>query len=310
MRTKEIIKRFSQGLLLSLIMFTLWFIFLAIFSGIFGLTSESSDQENMLQFMAILLLICLINTSVIYYTILRSRWKGIKLISTITLQIFGIQFFLPLSEVLIFNNALNMPLNAVMSTLLSGLSMAIAFSFASAAILGMMREKNFAEVSNKRLQMPWHEFLIKFLVLAVITYPLLYSLAGYFIAWQFEAVRLFYTGSSEKLSFIKVVIQNFKESNLYLMQILRAALWIGIALPVIRMLKGKLWETVVVIGLLFALIMNSQHLIPNPYMPENIRLPHFIETASSNFIWGAAIALFMHRHHSSLTDFFLGSKIK
>jgi NADH:ubiquinone oxidoreductase subunit 4 (subunit M) len=40
---------------------------------------------------------------------------------------------------------------------------------------------------------------------------------------------------------------------------------------------------------LFALLMNAQHLLPNALMVPEVRLAHFIETASSNFVWGIVI---------------------
>jgi hypothetical protein len=55
------------------------------------------------------------------------------------------------------------------------------------------------------------------------------------------------------------------------------------------MLKGARPETVLAIGLLFAVVMNAQLLLPNPYMPEPVRMAHMVETGSSNFIFGAFI---------------------
>ena len=59
---------------------------------------------------------------------------------------------------------------------------------------------------------------------------------------------------------------------------------LAIALPVIQMSTAGWKQTGVLVGLLFALLMNTQHLIPNPYMPPPVQLWHFIETAVSNFI--------------------------
>jgi hypothetical protein len=36
--------------------------------------------------------------------------------------------------------------------------------------------------------------------------------------------------------------------------------------------------------------------IPNPYMPREIAMLHFVETASSNFIWGAVIAVAVNKY--------------
>jgi len=77
-----------------------------------------------------------------------------------------------------------------------------------------------------------------------------------------------------------------------------------LALPVIRMMKGRWQETAIAVGLLFAVLMNSQLLLPTPLMPEAVRMTHLIETASYNFIFGYFIIWLLHRHHSSLSDLF------
>ena len=61
-------------------------------------------------------------------------------------------------------------------------------------------------------------------------------------------------------------------------------------LPLLRMSKGSAWQIALIAGLLLALPMNIGHVIPNPIMPDpSVRLSHFIETATSNFIFGMVI---------------------
>jgi len=55
------------------------------------------------------------------------------------------------------------------------------------------------------------------------------------------------------------------------------------------MLKGGWLEAAITIALLFSVLMNAQLLLPNPYMPATVRMSHFVETASSNFIFGMLI---------------------
>jgi hypothetical protein len=81
-------------------------------------------------------------------------------------------------------------------------------------------------------------------------------------------------------------------------QIVRAICWVALALPVIRMLKGERLETVLAIGFLFAVLMNAQLLLPNPYMPEPVRMAHLVETASSNFIFGVLVGWLLTERHS------------
>jgi hypothetical protein len=45
----------------------------------------------------------------------------------------------------------------------------------------------------------------------------------------------------------------------------------------------------VVVGLLFALPMNMVHVLPSPLMTASVRLSHFIETTTSNFIFGLLV---------------------
>jgi hypothetical protein len=69
------------------------------------------------------------------------------------------------------------------------------------------------------------------------------------------------------------------------------------------MLKVQRTETALAIGLLFAVVMNAQLLLPNPYMPEPVRLAHLIETASSNFIFGVLIGwLLTQPNDGSIAD--------
>jgi hypothetical protein len=61
------------------------------------------------------------------------------------------------------------------------------------------------------------------------------------------------------------------------------------------MMKGAWPETALTIGLLFAVVMNAQLLIPNPYMPEVVRITHLIETATSNFVFGLLVGWLLAR---------------
>jgi len=36
-------------------------------------------------------------------------------------------------------------------------------------------------------------------------------------------------------------------------------------------------------------VMNAQLLLPNPFMPEPVRMAHLVETASSNLIFGVFV---------------------
>jgi hypothetical protein len=133
---------------------------------------------------------------------------------------------------------------------------------------------------------------------------ILYSTFGYFIAWKNPAVQAYYGGIDEGSFFAHMKVVFTITPWLEPFQTLRAVLWVLLALPVIRMMKGSWQETAFAVGLLFSVLMNSQLLLPTPLMPEAVRMTHLLETASSNFIFGYLIVWLLHRHHSSLSDLF------
>ena len=131
------------------------------------------------------------------------------------------------------------------------------------------------------------------LALALIALPF-----GYFIAWRNPAVREYY-GGVDQGSFVAQMGTVLRNTPwLIPFQIVRAMCWVALALPVIRMLKGQRTETALAIGLLFAVVMNAQLLLPNPYMPEPVRMAHLVETASSNLIFGFFIGWLLTQRHA------------
>ena len=74
----------------------------------------------------------------------------------------------------------------------------------------------------------------------------------YFIAWKNEAVRAYY-GGSDPGSFVTHITNLLRaEPLLFLLQVVRALLWLAIAVPVIKMMKGAWWESGLAVALLFA----------------------------------------------------------
>jgi len=78
--------------------------------------------------------------------------------------------------------------------------------------------------------------------------------------------------------------------------------WTALALPVIRMMKGRWWEAGLAVALLFSVLMGFLLLLPNPYMPDTIRMAHFVEVSLSNFLFGWVVVWLLNRHHGSLPE--------
>jgi hypothetical protein len=248
-----------------------------------------------------LLAVCFLDTIVLAYIILRSRWSGWRLIATVFFVFYGVMTFIAQIESAVFHF---LPPGVLPRLFLMGVLITAPFSLLAVLILGK-RKADIAAINepNSRLLMPKAEWACKLAVIA-IAYVILYSTFGYFIAWKNPAIQAFYGGIDEGSFFahMKTVLTSVPWFIPF--QALRGLLWVLLALPVIRMINGRWQETAIAVGLLFAVLMNSQLLLPTPLMPEAVRMTHLIETASYNFIFGILIVWLLHRHHSSLSDLF------
>jgi hypothetical protein len=166
-----------------------------------------------------------------------------------------------------------------------GFLIAAPFSVLAVLILGKAKADTSDTLPNPRLVMTPSEWAWRLTVIAV-AYVILYFTFGYYIAWRNPAVLEYYRGVDEGafLTHMGTVVRD--TPWLIPFQIVRALFWVALALPVVRILKGQWQETALSLGLLFAVVMNAQLLLPNPYMPEPVRMAHLVETASSNFIFG------------------------
>ena len=84
----------------------------------------------------------------------------------------------------------------------------------------------------------------------------------------------------------------------------RGMIWTALALPVIRMMKGDWWEAGLAVALLFSVLMGSLLLVPTEFMPPRIRLAHFVEVTSSNFLFGWLVAWILNSRQRSRRERF------
>ena len=234
-----------------------------------------------------LLVISLINAVVWSYVILRSRWTGWKLIVTIFFVFYGVTTLMPQIETAFFITSL--PAGMLPRLFLAGAIMAAVFSPLSVLILGKARSRADGTPGWPRLSAgAW----ISKLSLIVLVYLVIYFTFGYFIAWQSPAVRAYYGGHDPGSFFAQIASVLRDQPSLVLLQVGRALLWTAIAVPIIRMMKGKWWEAGLAVALLFA-ATSSQLLLPNPLMPYDVRMAHLLETSTSNFLFGWLVVLIL-----------------
>jgi len=302
MHLKTIIGFPLKILLLAIISLIIW----TIASGVFISVETTPEMtSNASQVIVTMLIVMLAFTLSLSYMILRSAWSGWRLALVVFVVFFGIYSFNSQIEAWYFNDALQLPMSLIYGIVATSFIQTLIFSPLAVWLLGKMKKEDAQGTIPPITKMPFAELLIKLGVLAVIIYPALYFLFGYFVLWQEPEARLLYSSSEELLGFFPHFANTFGgDPWLWPWQIFRAFIWIGIAWPIMRMSKGPWWETGIIVGLQFAILMNAVHILPNPYMPVAVRAAHFWETAISNFILGFVIVWFLHRHHTSITDFF------
>jgi hypothetical protein len=269
-----------------------YFVCFALVSG--ALLSPAADQSDTIQSgqagaaLAALLTVSFLNTAVLAYVIIRSRWAGWKLSITISFVFYGVTTVMPQIETAYFLTRL--PPGMLPRLFISGAIIAALFSPLSVLILGKRRPGGVNSKSHLRLNMPFGEWVGK-LCLIVIAYVVIYFTFGYFIAWKSAAVRAYY-GGGDPGSLLTQMSSVMRETPwLIPLQAVRAILWAAIAVPVIRMMKGEWWEAGLAVALLFGVVATCLLLLPNPLMPPEVRMVHLLETATSNFLFGWLVVL-------------------
>jgi hypothetical protein len=235
-------------------------------------------------------LVALLNTSVMAWLILRSRLAGRSLALVMTVAFFGVQTFMAQVESWIFQFspgfAAHLPAAMIPRILLAGLLHACLWVPLAVWILGRWSPVLFSASGTPPplLARPGR------LAAASAIYVVLYFVFGYYVAWRSPAIREYYQGSDPGTLWLQLRSVLEETPWLPLAQLLRGAVWTLLGLMVLRWMRGSRAEKALAVGALFAVVMNTGLLLPNPYMPYAVRMVHLVETASSNFLFGVIVA--------------------
>ena len=144
----------------------LYFLCFVVVSG--ALLSPTADQSGPIQAgqagqeggaLAALLTVSFLNTVVLAYVIIRSRWAGWKLILTIFFVFYGVTTVMPQIETAFFLTRL--PPGMLPRLFLAGAIIAALFSPLAVLILGKRKVDRTEEESPPRLKMPAGEWVGK-----------------------------------------------------------------------------------------------------------------------------------------------------
>ena len=239
----------------------------------------SRKQLQQLEMFGFLVLACLLNAFAMVYWLKQTNLRGLGLIACSFVVFLMCMTVMPQSETLIF---LGNRGGIVRSAFIMGLSVSLSFSLTA----GLVFWRRAASGEEQTLwQFPPKVDFVRKLIVSAVLYVCLYVLAGYFIAWQNPALRALY-GGAESSGFWELVTSPPVSNRIIPIQIARGIVWTFLCVGMLRVSLGKRWFVAVSIGLVFATVMNSQLLLPNPIMSEEVRLVHLLETATSNFLFG------------------------
>jgi hypothetical protein len=233
------------------------------------------------------MLASLLCTLTVILLVLNSRCNNAKFALYLSLSYYCAVTFLMQLETWYFLSSVTISPQLLVRLFLMGAPTAFVFIPFANFLFGRS-ESNGEVVFFPKMQLK--ETIWKFGV-AALSYVTLYFLAGYFIAWQNPELRAFYGHPGDALPFLEHMSSVlFKDTALVPFQILRSAIWILCALPIIANARSQWWITAFLVGLLFSVPQNIWHILENPLMPlASVRLSHFVETASSNFVFGVIV---------------------
>jgi hypothetical protein len=253
---------------------------------VFGDTDISITPEEASQAGLALLLVALVDALVLSYLILRSRWWRVKLIGAVILIHFGVETFMAQIETLYFNRAVQMEAAEFMGIVTAGGLRALVFAPLAVFIFGKLKPSPQLE---DRMAVGIRSGLGKRFAILTVLYFLIYFLFGYFVGWQWEATRLYYSGTTAIKPFFEHYGNLFFREDPFIIpfQLLRGALWTALALLIARMMEAKRWQTSLAVAFTLAVLLGLPlGVFPNFYMPPPVAQSHFIEIASSILLFG------------------------
>ena len=269
---------------------------------VMGNTSVPMTQEETGQAAMALLIVAAASALVLSVLVLRSRWNGLRLIGAVMVVHFGVETFMAQLETLYFNRAVQMESDMLLGIVAGGAVRAVVFAPLAVLILGKIKRRGQpGESMPVRLSSGWTR---RFAALTIL-YVVIYFLSGYFVAWQSDDVRLYYTGTSAIKPFFLHFRDLFLRDDPWIIpfQLLRGALWTALALLMVRMARFKRWGAALVVGSVFVvLIALPLGLFPNPYMPPGVRQAHFYELVSSMLVYGCVTGWVLHGPRRGAAD--------
>jgi len=264
--------------------------YLIIFIVNAGITDPAAADSNAspeaaASTLVLLLILAVVEILVLSLVIRRSNASGLALIAFTAFSYYGVKTFQSQIEAWYFAEPLGIPTDMFPGVFFSPIPFTLMIVALAVLVLGKGKKSHTDQTQNERLKMSPRSWAGKLSLIAVV-YIVLYFVFGYVIAWQNpELVNTYDSATNQAV---------FNITRMIPFQFMRGILWGLLALPILKYNKGSRLETALVLGLMLSLPLSIGLIFPNPFFPDaSVRMSHFVEITSSNFIFGLLITRIM-----------------
>ena len=298
-------QNFKQIFMALVKMILLTFVFMMVMgvsSGIAGMSTEGIIADPV-QVMGPTLLVFFLQTLALSLVIIRSKLSNLHLTFLVISLYFGLSVFLVQIETLVFLDYFTSIIDSQMVSQLfvqGGLTSLIFVPIAVVVLRGR-KDSEDMKFQSIRFGMSKIQGFVKISILAVI-FVVFYIFFGIFVAWANPELSNYYGDLITQMAEVGTLM--------LILQAGRAVVFIALAFPLVRTLKGSAFERGLVVAILFTVLTAVNLLIPTAIMPDSVRMSHFVEVAIPSFIFGLLVVWLMHRPHESFRDLFRLKAIK
>jgi hypothetical protein len=223
-----------------------------------------------------LLLMGFLQAAVLGYLLVRSTWRGWKLIAALFLVYAGITVFQTQIEAIVFLQYFQdiIPSSAMPALIINGIIAAALIALAAVFVFAKFQPAAATETASQPLHLSALQWIWKISALAVI-YVFVYLLFGALVAKPLAGA-----------AFDEYYANLQLPAWIIPFQVIRGAIWVLLTIPLIRMLRGSWREIGLGVALMLSVPIASLVIPPNEFMPPPIRWAHFVELFTSMFLFG------------------------
>lgn len=223
----------------------------------------------------------------IWYIVIKSPWENRRLAFSLIGVLFLIASFMTQIETYFFRTAFPLLTNTDIFwiTISNGVPIFAGVPLA----LYLFKKNSVKQYTIRALTLPpLKEMTVKLTVIGM-AYVFVYFVFGYYVAWQVEELRVFYSGNATDPGFFQQQMNNLEENPvIYPFQFFRGVLFGVFILPLVLMFRTNHKELFISILLVF-LSTGIPLIIPNPLFPDSVRWAHFREMISSMFVFALIV---------------------